>query len=406
MQKISKLFPALGYRNYRNFWLTQWIALVGFWLQLTTQQWLVYRMTDSALMLGLLSAFQFLPSFLFTIPAGVWIDRHNKRKILMWTQCMYIIQASSLSLLLLSGHETYCWMLFFAFFTGSIDAFDMPTRLAFMQELVGPEALHSAMGLNSTNFNLTRMIGPVLAAFLLNHLSYSALFFMNAASLLPILFVYRNMDVNSVPAPVVNRNPFREMKSGFKMAAHIPAIITNIVCVGIISSFLLNFSTYGPLFSDRVLHRGLGGFGSLLFFIGFGSMIGGLLAASSSRKVSQKSIFNFAILSGILLMMVSYITIYALAMALFTFLGFMVILFMVNCNTAIQMSSPKEYLGRIMSLYTFVFLGCTPFGTLFTSAMIEYAGTSNGLFLIGALTVLLILLTIKTLWAGKTHTCT
>ena len=192
---------------------------------------------------------------------------------------------------------------------------------------VGPEALHSAMGLNSTNFNLTRMIGPVLAAFLLNHLSYSALFFMNAASLIPILFVYRNMNVNSVPAPAINRNPFHEMKSGFKMAARIPAIITNIVCVGIISSFLLNFSTYGPLFSDRVLHRGLGGFGSLLFFIGLGSMIGGLLAASSSRKVSQKSIFNFAILSGILLMMVSYITIYALAMALFTFLGFMVILF-------------------------------------------------------------------------------
>ncbi len=158
MQKISKLFPALGYHNYRNFWLTQWIALVGFWLQLTTQQWLVYRMTGSAFMLGLLSAFQFLPSFLFTIPAGVWIDRHNKRKILMWTQCMYMLQASSLGLLLLSGHETYGWMLFFAFFTGSIGAFDMPTRLAFMQELVGPEALHSAMGLNSTNFNLTRMM--------------------------------------------------------------------------------------------------------------------------------------------------------------------------------------------------------------------------------------------------------
>ena len=114
--KITTLFPALGVKNYRVFWITQWIALIGFWLQLTTQQWLVYKMTDSAFLLGLLSACQFTPSLLFTLGTGLWIDHHNKRKILMGTQSLYMLQALLLGLLLLSGHETYGWLLFFAFF--------------------------------------------------------------------------------------------------------------------------------------------------------------------------------------------------------------------------------------------------------------------------------------------------
>ena len=172
LDNAIKFFPALQIKNYRIFWMTQWIALIGFWLQLTAQQWLVYRLTDSAILLGILSACQFAPSFLFTLGAGIWIDRHNKRKILMGTQFMYVIQATLLGLLLWSGYETYYWILFFAFFCGTIDAFDMPARLAFMPELVGKDALHSAISLNSANFNITRMFGPLLAAFLLSVLQF------------------------------------------------------------------------------------------------------------------------------------------------------------------------------------------------------------------------------------------
>lgn len=116
MQKILSFFPALQNKNYRLFWITGWIALVGFWVQLTAQQWLVYRMTDSAILLGTLSAFQFLPSLLFTLFSGVWIDQHNKRKILVATQAIYIIESALLGLLLFFGYENYYWLLFFAFF--------------------------------------------------------------------------------------------------------------------------------------------------------------------------------------------------------------------------------------------------------------------------------------------------
>ena len=375
--KITTLFPALGVKNYRVFWITQWIALIGFWLQLTTQQWLVYKMTDSAFLLGLLSACQFTPSLLFTLGTGLWIDHHNKRKILMGTQSLYMLQALLLGLLLLSGHETYGWLLFFAFFLGTIDAFDMPARMAFMPELVGKEALHSAVSLNSTNFNITRIVGPLLAAFLLNYLSYSDIFFLNAVSLIPILFAYAKMNVNTPVIQEPNKNPLHEIREGISEARKNPIIFGNLLAAGIVSSLILNMGTYGPLFADRVLHKGLDGFGSILFAAGAGSMASGILSATSSTHYSQRFIFTAAGLCGLLLMAVSYI-------------------FMVNCNTAIQMASPPEYLGRIMGLYTFVFLGSAPFGSLLVSAIIEYMGTSLGLAIVGLFEIILILLTAKT----------
>lgn len=177
MNKLTVLFPALSVSNFRRYWITQWIALLGFWLQMTAQQWLVYEMTDSAVLLGLVSAAQFTPSFLFSIGAGLVIDRYSRRKILVVTQFCYILQALALSFLLWSGHASYGWILFLAFFLGSIDAVDMPTRLAFMPELVGGEKLRSAVSLNSANFNIARMIGPAMAAVLMSHMDYGWLFF-------------------------------------------------------------------------------------------------------------------------------------------------------------------------------------------------------------------------------------
>lgn len=390
--RLFHLFPALGIRNYRIFWFTQWIALIGFWLQLTAQQWLVYTMTDSALLLGLLSASQFAPSLLFTIFTGFWIDKHNKRKILMGTQVAYMIQASCLGLLLFTGNETYLWILFFAFAIGTIDAFDMPARMAFMPELVGKEALHSAISLNSANFNITRMIGPLLAAFLLNYLSYSTLFFMNALSLIPIIFAYRSMNVNSVIEKTEKRHPLQEIREGIIQAKKNPVIYKNLIAAGLVSGLILNLGTYGPLFADRVLHAGINGFGSILFAAGTGSMISGIWSATSKRPMSQKLIFYFSILCGLLLMAVSHISIMVPALFVFALLGFVIILFMVNCNTAIQMAAPKEYLGRIMGLYTFVFLGSAPFGSLLVSSIIEYLGTSMGLLVTGILEIICILL--------------
>lgn len=389
---LLSVFPALQVKDYRIFWTTQWIALIGFWLQLTAQQWLVYTMTDSAFLLGLLAACQFAPSLFFTLFTGLWIDKHNKRKILMGTQFFYLIQASLLGLLLYTGHETYGWILFFAFFIGTIDSFDMPARMAFMPELVGKKALHSAISLNSANFNITRMVGPLLAAFLLKYLSYSTIFFMNALSLVPIIFAYSRMNVNSVITKTEKRHPLLEIKEGLEHAKNNPVIYKNLIAAGIVSGLILNMGTYGPLFADRVLHQGIDGFGSILFAAGAGSMVSGLLSGATSRHLSNRMIFRAAILCGLLLMAVSYVSWFIPALILFGLLGFFVIAFIVNCNTVIQMASPREFLGRIMGLYTFVFLGSAPFGSLLVSAIIEWVGTSFGLLLVGALEIALLVL--------------
>lgn len=384
---LLSVFPALQVKNYRIFWTTQWIALIGFWLQLTAQQWLVYTMTDSALLLGLLSACQFAPSLLFTLFTGLWIDKHNKRKILMGTQLFYLLQASLLGLLLWTGHETYLWILSFAFFVGTIDSFDMPARMAFMPELVGKKALHSAISLNSANFNITRMVGPLLAAFLLKYLSYSTIFFLNALSLVPIIIAYSRMDVNSVIEKTEKRHPLLEIREGLKQAKNNPVIYKNLIAAAIVSGLILNLGTYGPLFADRVLHEGIDGFGSILFAAGAGSMVSGLLAGASTRHLSNTMIFRASVLCGVLLMAVSHVHYFIPALLLFALLGFFIIAFIVNCNTVIQMASPKEFLGRIMGLYTFVFLGSAPFGSLLVSFIIERVGTSLGLLLVGALAI-------------------
>lgn len=389
---LLSVFPALQVKDYRIFWTTQWIALIGFWLQLTAQQWLVYTMTDSAFLLGLLAACQFAPSLFFTLFTGLWIDKHNKRIILMGTQLFYLIQASLLGLLLYTGHETYGWILFFAFFIGTIDSFDMPARMAFMPELVGKKALHSAISLNSANFNITRMVGPLLAAFLLKYLSYSTIFFMNALSLVPIIFAYSRMNVNSVITKTEKRHPLLEIKEGLEHAKNNPVIYKNLIAAGIVSGLILNMGTYGPLFADRVLHQGIDGFGSILFAAGAGSMVSGLLSGATSRHLSNRMIFRAAILCGLLLMAVSYVSWFIPALILFGLLGFFVIAFIVNCNTVIQMASPREFLGRIMGLYTFVFLGSAPFGSLLVSAIIEWVGTSFGLLLVGFLEIALLVL--------------
>lgn len=390
--KITRLFPALGIANYRNFWLMQWVALIGFWIQLTSQQWLVYEMTDSALLLGILAAMEFAPSLLFSLVVGFGIDRHSKRKILIATQLLYIVQAVSFAILLWTGNAAYGWILFFAFFIGTIDAVDMPARMAFMPLLVGKNLLHGAVALNSANFNITRMAGPLLAAFLLSYVDYGTVFFLNALSLIPICVTYMRMKVDEPPADVRARNAWKEIKEGLSEAKGNPVILSNLLSMAVVSSLIMNFGTYGPLFADRVLDRGLSGFGSILFAIGAGSLVSGLLSAAGKTRTGSRFLFLSACACGLLLIAVSHVPLYIPALFLFAALGFAVILFLINCNTAIQLASPPGYLGRIMSLYAFVFLGSSPFGSLLTSSCIEFLGTETGLLAVGLLEIVLLLL--------------
>ena len=390
--KLTTLFPALSYRNYRVFWMMQWIALIGFWIQLTAQQWLVYEMTGSALKLGILSAMQFTPSMLLSLVLGFWIDRHSKRKILAGTQFFYMLQALLLAVLLWTGKAGYEWLLVFAVILGTVDAVDMPTRLAFMPLLVEKRHLHSAMSLNSANFNITRMIGPPLCAAFLVYVDYGMIFFLNAISLLPIFFTYLRMHVEEPVKISEGKSAWEEIKAGFAEAKGNPVILRNLCMLSLVASLIMNSGTYGPLYSDRILGLGIDGFGYILFSIGCGSLVSGLLSAAGRKRTDRKSLLLFSSATGILLVLLSQVTSAWIAMPLFAVMGFFLILFIINCNTAIQLATKPEYLGRIMSLYTFVFLGSAPAGSLLVSGIIEAIGAADGLLIIGVLEIFLLAL--------------
>lgn len=398
---ILGIFPALTVKNYRIFWFSQWVALMGLWMQLTAQQWLVYTMTDSALLLGLLSAMQYLPSLLFSLWAGFFIDRHRKQHVLIGTQAMYMIQAFLLGLLIYTGHHSYGWILFFAFFLGTIDCIDMPARYAFLPLLVNKEYLKSATGLNSTNFNITRMLGPILAAFLLSFLDYDDVFFIDAACLLPILYAYLHMKVPPEPPFEVKESALSEIKEGVKYTFAHPAILSNLLSVAVVSGLILNFGCYGPPFADRVLHAGLSGFSRILFSVGAGSMLGGLLSAIGTQKPSQKVACYSGLLCGCCLIGVSQMTQELPAYLLFAGIGFTAITSVVNSNTIIQISAQRNFLGRVMSLYTLVFFGATPFGSVIASSIIEFSGTSNGLLVIGLLDIFFLIAIKLKYWRGE-----
>lgn len=400
MQNINlfRIFPALSIKNYRIFFISQWIALMGLWMQLTAQQWLVYEITGSPLLLGILSTMQYLPSLLFTLWTGFWIDRHKKRNILIGTQFMYMIQAFFLGLILYIGHTDYYWILAFAFLLGTIDCIDLPARMAFMPYLVGAKYLKSAVSLNSTNFNITRMLGPILAALLIGYFSYSTVFFLDALCLIPIIYAYIHMSVPEAQTGKNQKGALKEIYEGIIYTYHHKAILSNLFAVATVSGLILNFGTYGPPFSDQILHMGIDGFSAILFSVGTGSMIGGLLSATGETEPKQSIPFYTALLCGVSVILAGQTQNFYLALFLFAFIGFTAIISIINFNTIIQFSTEKHYLGRIMSLYALVFLGATPFGSLIVSSMIEYSGTSNGLLSIGLLDILLILIIKSIYW--------
>lgn len=390
--KIFNLFPALAVRNYRIFFISQWAALMGLWMQLTAQQWLVYEITQSPLLLGLLSTMQYLPSLLFSLWTGFLIDRYKKKKILFITQFLYMLQAFFLGFILWTGHTNYQWILLFAFLLGTIDCIDLPARMAFMPYLVGKNFLKSAVSLNSTNFNITRMLGPILAAFLLSYFSYSTIFFLDSLCLIPILIMYYFIKVDEPASLNQTKDALWEIKAGISYTWEHKTIFSNLLGVAVVSGLILNFGTYGPPFADQILHAGLDGFSKILFSVGAGSMIGGLLSASGKKVPHQFVPFYSSLLCGLSLVIVSQTSELHLALLLYAAIGFTAIISIVNFNTIIQFETNPIYLGRVMSLYGLVFLGATPFGSLIVSSTIEYSGTANGLLAIGLLDIICILI--------------
>ena len=358
---------SLRHRDYRIFWFCQLISLTGTWMQSLAQSWLVLTMTNSPAALGLIGVCQFAPSLVLGIPAGVLIDRVPKRRLLLLTQAAFTIITGLLAVLVVTARVQLWHIYAAAIALGIATAVDMPTRQAFVVDLVGRDDLMNGIALNSAVFNTTRVVGPALAGLLLGAFGAPICFVLNALSYIPVLLGLSVMRTEGEPKPGGTiGTPGERLREGLAYVRRTPAVLLPIVLVGTVAIFGMNFNVWAPLLARDALDIGAGGFGLLMSSLGVGSLIGALTLAFSGRSPSPRIVLATAFLFGAFELGLAIVAGLhlpaALAMLLMVGTGFAMSSTMAQANTIVQTNSPDRLRGRVMSIYLTVFAGSTPIG--------------------------------------------
>jgi len=367
----SHAWRALRHRNFRLFFGGQTISLIGTWMTRIATAWLVYRLTKSALLLGTVSFAGQIPTFLFAPFAGVWVDRLDRRQVLVWTQTLAMIQSLLLAALTLSGHITIELLLILSVMQGIINAFDMPGRQAFMVQMVGNRAdLGNAIAINSSMVNMARLIGPSLAGMLIAATSEGWCFLIDGISYIAVI---ASLVMMRLDAPGVRRaatSTFYEMKEGWSYVSGFLPIRTILLLFSVVSLMGMPFVVLMPIFAASVLHGGPHTLGFLMGAIGVGALISALsLAARKSVRGLIRMIPLAAAVFGLGLVGFGISKSFWLSMAMVLIAGMGMMQGMAASNTIIQTLTSEDKRGRVMSYYTIAFVGMAPFGSLLAGAM-------------------------------------
>lgn len=382
MLRFKYGFRALHNRNYRLFITSQIISLTGSWMQTTAQAWLVLELTDSPFKLGLVVTLQFLPVTLLALFGGVLADRLWKRHALLVTQSAAMIQAFIFGMLV-AVDAIQLWHIYvLAVIQGIITAIDNPTRQAFVVEMVGRDDLPNAVALNSMTFNGARILGPTAAGLIIDQLGISLTLIVNAISFIPVLIALLLMDGSAlhVAVPSKQGSALKRLQEGLTYTWNTPAILAIMIVVASIGTFGYNFSIVLPLIARFVLRTNATGFGSLASFLGFGSLTAALITAYMSRLTMRRLLLGaaaFSIIFGLLALS----QIYVLSALLLVALGFAGITFATSSNTLLQLHTPNELRGRIMSVYVLLFAGSTPIGGYTIGKLSDTLGVQAALFI-------------------------
>ncbi|MBV9228259.1 MAG: MFS transporter [Chloroflexi bacterium] len=380
---ILRAFTALRHRNFRLFWTGQLISLIGTWMQTTGQAWLVLKLSNSAWALGVVGALQFLPVMLFALFGGVLADRLPKRRVLMFTQSFAMLQAAVLWFLVFTG-TVQLWHIFvLATLLGITNSLDMPTRQAFAVEMVGREDLPNAIALNSSIFNMARIVGPGLGGLIIAWLGEAPLFLLNAISFIPVIIGLAMIDTRQLHAQpkrsateetTPRQGTLQSLREGLAYIARTPSVRLIIAVIGVISLFGINFNVVLPLFATEVLKSGPTGFGFISSAFGFGSLISALWLAWGNKKPRLSSMLISGIVFCVLEAFFAISHWYLLSLVLIAAVGFAQIALSATANTTVQTVTPDHLRGRIMSVYMLVFAGSIPIGNLFTGGLAHLFG--------------------------------
>lgn len=380
---IYDKFPALQSKNFRYFWSTQCISLVGTWMQRTAQQWLVYTLTDSPFLLGLLGVFQFGPILLFSLFAGVYIDKFPKKKIIIITNTILMLQSLVLAYLVFTNKVEYWHIIILATIMGFANTFDMPTRQAFVSELVDKKQLPNAVGLNSMIFNLARIIGPALSGVVISLLGIAMTFFVNTLSFIPVLYALSKIDAAPIIRATRGNKVLSEVRDGLQYIKRTPALINSLSVMVIASTLALNFEVILPVFTKEVLMRDAGTYSVLLSCMGVGSLFGAGTTALRSTAPNSALVYKCACVLAVIITAATFVTSYSMIMLTMVVFGYFAVLLTTSTNATLQLNSSEEYRGRVMSVYTLTLAGTTPVGNFIAGTITEYFGPNLGFGLCG-----------------------
>lgn len=393
---ILKSFPALKHKNFRYFFIGSSVSLIGTWIQNTSQSWLVLTLTNSPLKLGLVTALQFTPVLFFSLFAGAAIDRYSKKKILFITQTSMALLALILAVLVYTGTVKYWHILILAALLGFANTVDMPARQSFVIEMTGKEDLMNAIALNSSMFNGARLIGPGIAGIMIYYLGFPLCFFLNAISFIPLIYGIMRMKITEVKKITNNdmglKSILYEIKDGIIYIRKRSEIYRTVILIAIVGTFAMNYSVLIPLLAKVVLNSGSKGYGYLMSAMGAGSLICALMVAAKNKRPNRGVLYLSSFAISILLFITGLIKIYYLGIILLFLTGIFNVLFSTTANTRIQLASSNEYRGRVMSVYSLVFAGVTPIGSLFSGGISDKYGVSNAFIISAVVTFLLTLI--------------
>jgi MFS family permease len=374
--QLPHTFRALRHRDYRVFLQGQAVSLVGTWLQSVAQAWLVYRLTGSALHLGFVTFCSQIPVFLLSPLGGAVADRTNRLRLLVGTQAVSMALAFTLGTLTLTGAVTVTHVYVLATLLGIANSFDIPARQSFVPSLVPRPDLSNAIALNSSIFNAARIVGPALAGVMIAAVGEGWCFVLNGASFLAVIGVLLRIRTQDRPRST-GRSPLADIVEGVRFAAHNGPVRSLLLLTAATSLLTLPYTTLMPLMADRVLGAGSRGLGLLMASTGLGALTGAMLLASR-RTEGGLGRWVATGVSGLGVGLIAFAAsrILVLSAVLLAGVGLATLVQMASSNTLLQTLTPGHLRGRVMALYSMMFLGMAPFGGLAFGAVATHAGVA------------------------------
>ncbi|WP_293349466.1 MULTISPECIES: MFS transporter [unclassified Microcoleus] len=388
--KKIKLPPALRSQNYRLFFAGQGISLIGSWMTQVATVWLVYNLSDSPWMLGVVGFTSQIPTLILLPFAGVLIDRWNRHRVIIATQILAMVQSLALAFLALTGVVNIWQLLVLSLFQGAINAFDAPARQAFVPELIEKkEDLANAIALNASMFNGARLIGPAIAGLVIGTVGPSYCFLLDGISYIAVIAGLLAMQIEPRKIAATNTKPLQRLKEGFNYAFGFPPIRAILLLLALVSFAGMSHTVLVPIFATKILNGGPQTLGFLMAASGVGAFAGAIYLIGRKSVVGLGKLIAISpAIMGVGLIGFGLSRILWLSLIMMLFVGFGFIIQFAGGNTFLQTIVEDDKRGRVMSIYTMAFFGVTPFGNLVAGGLANYIGSPNTVIIGGIICIL------------------